>query len=514
MLNKFYQIALIGLYLSNTTLAQTGLHDVDTKVQKVYFSEDGAKFLTAGYVVKGGKVAAQEIVLWDRKAALPIWRKTLTDFGLPEGNPNYYDYLIANRTLTLLTVEHSTSKVKYLLELGSVKSKIADRDFIDFTYDGQLLITQKDVDENGKKRKSTKLILKEYESGNEKPIDEYTFGASLSKKGDRITYFKKDFYKKAIVNFYDLKTNGYGTWPLTKNYGLPSQLKEEEEIVNIETYYIKEGTGEYYEHIGGGIYRQGKVRKAGKYFYTYSANTSVCNVSMGDLTLDKPVYTFTIIPLNETSSIDREIIFIGGDSYLNQTLFTVESGLFLKDNTRVRFSFLREYNRETGKLISEIPLTRLTDQAIADAKVRYEEYRKREEAEQRYINSPEGQTRKRMFQLWGLYLYSPTTKLIYQVVPDMPLYVGDLVKLIALDDDKKESMEVYEKIENVENRNMYTVISGHERCTTCNGKGYFSNSYKSTVADYEYTTGKKLVQTTTHSGSCGNCGGCGLVPKK
>jgi hypothetical protein len=134
------------------------------------------------------------------------------------------------------------------------------------------------------------------------------------------------------------------------------------------------------------------------------------------------------------------------------------------------------------------------------------------EDQNRVNNLPENVLNRRLFQLQGNLFFNVNTKGIYYAVPNKPMYEGDLVRLDGLHDDPKQTMEVYEKIENLENTAIYKKITGKKGCPVCSGRGYISNTYKQTVADYEYTLGKKIVQTTTRSNSCGNCGGCGLVP--
>jgi hypothetical protein len=48
-------------------------------------------------------------------------------------------------------------------------------------------------------------------------------------------------------------------------------------------------------------------------------------------------------------------------------------------------------------------------------------------------------------------------------------------------------------------------------CGACKGEGVIRRSYKTTVADYEYTLGVKIVQSGSNASGCLACGGGGLV---
>jgi hypothetical protein len=112
----------------------------------------------------------------------------------------------------------------------------------------------------------------------------------------------------------------------------------------------------------------------------------------------------------------------------------------------------------------------------------------------------------------GTHRQNLKTKWIYHVSPNRPLYEGNLVEISIQYHDTKQTDYFYERLEALLDENLYKQV-GIKRCDTCQGKGYTSKSYNRTVADYEYTLGKKIVQTTTHNNACGVCGGCGLVPR-
>ncbi len=54
-------------------------------------------------------------------------------------------------------------------------------------------------------------------------------------------------------------------------------------------------------------------------------------------------------------------------------------------------------------------------------------------------------------------------------------------------------------------------INETRACSGCKGEGVIRRSYKTTVADYEYTLGAKIVQSGSNASRCLACGGGGLV---
>jgi hypothetical protein len=112
----------------------------------------------------------------------------------------------------------------------------------------------------------------------------------------------------------------------------------------------------------------------------------------------------------------------------------------------------------------------------------------------------------------GNYYYNNQNKCIYQVDANAGLFQGNLVKMRAVHDTEKD-FEEYDYLNNILNTSNYKRIQFFGRCGVCYGRGYISNTYKTTEADYEYTYGVKIIKSTTKTNSCNQCGGCGLIPK-
>jgi hypothetical protein len=58
---------------------------------------------------------------------------------------------------------------------------------------------------------------------------------------------------------------------------------------------------------------------------------------------------------------------------------------------------------------------------------------------------------------------------------------------------------------------LYKRINQTLTCSACKGEGVIYRAYKTTVADYEYTLGVKIVQSGSNASKCLACGGGGLV---
>lgn len=136
------------------------------------------------------------------------------------------------------------------------------------------------------------------------------------------------------------------------------------------------------------------------------------------------------------------------------------------------------------------------------------------EKESQAQNTPEKLLQRKLNNIQGTYVYNTSTKGVYYIVPGKPIYENHLVRLDALHHDTQKTSEVYETMENLENSNLYRRVKGHSKCGVCYGYGYTVTGGTTTLADLEYTTGKKLVQTTTNKSGCNHCGGCGIVPSE
>lgn len=110
-------------------------------------------------------------------------------------------------------------------------------------------------------------------------------------------------------------------------------------------------------------------------------------------------------------------------------------------------------------------------------------------------------------------LYSTITSGIYFVLPDRPMYAGNMVALTAYHYEGSKHYTVHEHIDNLKNSTKYKVIEKYGKCNACYGRGYNTSVTTGTVADYEFTLGVKIVREVRNTQLCNQCGGCGLVPR-
>ncbi len=181
----------------------------------------------------------------------------------------------------------------------------------------------------------------------------------------------------------------------------------------------------------------------------------------------------------------------------------------------LKYPFLRFDQAEKFSLADESNPTSELAKLIAAEQAKLQAEQQKKADQQRAFAKAQEEKRianNKLGGIKGTYRQNLKTKWIYYVSPNRPLYNGNLVETSIQYQDTKQTDYFYERLEALLDGSLYKEV-GAKRCDTCQGKGFTSRSYNRTVADYEYTLGKKIVQTTTHRDACGVCGGCGLVPR-
>lgn len=450
------KITLLLLLFAIDSYAQNGAHTTTSRVSRLYVSQDESKFLT---------LSGTEIVLWDNTNNQPIWSKKLTDLGL--GNEILYDFIAGVDPYLKYLVVTNKSSYRKLVNLTNFTTTPWPYYTYDFVYDGRIAVM--DYDYN--KKNSHKAYLLNLDNGNKELIADGMGDLRVIGKGK----FVKIIYHNKTVN--DYKYDKYKVYDVATK----SMSKSDTDWDNLD-----------------------KKLSSGNYTVAYSFGDK--SVTTSDEKGQK-IASFTV--KNQV---------MGGMTHLFYLSETKPHAYFLEQESSKpaeNLSYVGVYDITNGNIIKRVELHDTSDKAKLIAKTETTRQNQIDAEKQRIYNSPESVLKRRLQTIQGYrnYAYNTQTKGIYFIVPDKPLYEGDLVRMDALNDDPKYNMEVYEKLENLENASLYKIFSLKPKtCSHCNGKGSISNSYTRTVADYEYTTGKKLVETTTHTNSCGNCGGCGLVP--
>ena len=435
--------------------SQTGAHTPSDWVQDSFFSKDGKKCLT---------ISTAETILWDANTKKPIWIKKTADFGVPY-KKFYSFFTTADPDLNFILIRDNMG-VRNLVNLNNFQVTRWNHDECKFTFDGKIAVVEYNFD----KKNANKFILYNPKTLQSEVIAEKINEIIVYEGGKKIALLRK----KSNGETDDSKTQYYDVE--SKNL---SDKKNSEIDIFRNLYYTKNGNTIFYGKNEIRVKKEGSPEVKIKTFYENADNISS--------------YAQRLCPTYD----DPETV-----KMLEHK--RISDGYYL--------SYINTYNITTTELLDSFELTNTNEKANEIAVANNQSKSKTLAEEERIFNLPENVLKRRASNFQGYTYYNTKTKGIYLVVEYKPIYEGNLLQMIALNDNPKLKMEVYEKIDNLENTSLYQKIIKTKSCNHCNGKGYISNSYKRTVADYEYTTGKKLVETTTHTNSCGNCGGCGLVP--
>ncbi len=450
------KLLLLVLTIWATLLhSQNGAHTPSDWVQDAFFSKDGKKCLT---------ISTAETILWDANTKKPIWIKKTADFGVPY-KMFYSFFTTADPDLNFILIKDNMG-VRNLVNLNSFQVNRWNYDQCKFTFDGKIPV----IEYNFEKKNANKLVLIDPKNFQSEIIAEKINSINVYGSGKKINILRK-------------KGNDQNDFSNAKVYDVESKkiVEENNELIDrySDIYYTKNGNYIIYGK------SEIKIKKANNTSVTIkTSNPNVDQISS---------YAQRLCPTYDQPETVKMLEHK-----------KLQDGYYL--------SFISTYDINTGQLIDSFELTNTNEKANEIATTNNLSKYKTLEEENRILNLPENVLKRRIQNIQGNTYYNTNTKGIYYVVPDKPIYEGELLQVMALHDDPKQKMEVYEKYENLENPTIYKKITGKKTCNHCNGKGYISNSYQRTVADYEYTTGKKLVETTTHTNSCGNCGGCGLTP--
>lgn len=437
--------------------AQNGAHSTTSRVSRLFVSQDETKFLT---------LSGTEIVLWDNITNQMIWMKKLSDLGL--GNEILHDPTVGVDPYLKYMVITNKMSYRKLVNLTNFTTTAWPYYTYDFVNDGRIAV----MDYDFSKKNSHKAYLLNLDNWNKELIADKMGDLRVIGTGK----FIKIIYHDKSVN--DYKYDKYKVYEMaTKSFN-----KSDFDWRTLDNNF-----------------------KSGNRTVTYSYGAKSITTTDAN---GKQIANFTVKnPVIGSMESNKTHLFYVSETNPHAYFLEQDSN---KPNEKLSYVYV--YDITNGNAIKKVELHDTSDKAKLIAKSEVATQNKIDAEKQRILNLPENVLKRRIQNIQGNTYYNTNTKGIYYVVPDKPIYEGELLQMMALHDDPKQKMEVYEKYEKLENPTLYKKITNKKTCSHCNGKGYISNSYTRTAADYEYTTGKKLVETTTHTNSCSNCGGCGLTP--
>lgn len=482
-MRKFTLLLVLVLFNSFAIGQRTG-HSHLSLVSNVYFNDDYSKFLTQNL---------NEIGHWDAVSMKPIWLFDTKNFGcdytgnfwniIPHANLDYFSMVGHSSCNKLIDVKKliynpSTSTNLYWVN-GKVKIIYADSE------KDKWLVYCYDANSNEKK-----VIHKDK-----------TMNMSYCIFEGKI--YVSDL-KKNITKRYDIATEKWDDYTIDIGK-VKSVTKNYIEYLNGFDPYVYDLTTKKHLKIDLGSYEVPYYKLRGREYCLVNANNKEA------FFYDIPTATKSIIKIIFKHQNKNDIKFIDYDGN-KKVLYFVENEATEINSIYMVKSFLSSYDKE-GNHLNSILLTETNNDLIVaiDKKADIEAEKRRVEEELK--NTPENRLRIRLSNLYNQKFINTTNKRIYQVVPDKPIYEGNLVRMNALHHDKTKIEEVYERLENLENPSKYTSVKQFGKCNVCQGEGVTHKSGTSTVADYEYTLGVKVVKTTTTSSGCEHCGGSGLIQK-
>ncbi|MES2747805.1 MAG: hypothetical protein V4648_05470 [Bacteroidota bacterium] len=451
-------LSLIILFFTVNGIAQTGAHTPTTKVIRAFMSKDESKMLT---------YSGTELVLWDNNNNTPIWVKKLTELGFT--NEIIYEPIISVDPYMKYFLITDKQSYRRLINLTNFQMSPWDYYTYDFMQDGRIAV----LDYDYSKKNSHKAYLLNIDNGQRELIAENIGDISVVRGGTKIQ-----------IRFHGKSVNDYSD--KVKVYDLATKKTEKSELMEFR-----------YDD---------KNLKSGNYTVEYNYGDKTIKTSDAN---SKQIASFTVQnPVTGSMESNKTHMFYLSET--NPVVYFLEQANKPYPNNNL--SYVYAYDITNGNVIKKVELHNTSDKAKQSAD---NEKKKHEEVmaeKQRIFNLPENVKKRKIDEFQGKYVYNTYTKMIYYVVPNMPIYDGDLIRMDEIHDRKQRNRQVYDKLTSLEN-NYFFVVNGFKTCTACDGKGYHESSGQRTVADYEYTTGKKLVETTYNKSGCSECGGGGLIRK-
>lgn len=462
-------ILILSILVCNFTIAQNNGHIKGKEIERGKLLDNDTKFISLGFF---------EIILWDLESKNIIWKKTYKELGISEGSfyPKYWNI---NKEMTWLTIGNSDDGKNYIIDLNKTKTYNWDFNNFIFAADDYIPVVKTNTGEYGKHncylydaKTGQGILIGEKNTSYYEIADDGNLIIMIDLKGKKSSYdiksktFSKTFKDKNSKTFDD----SYSNWKANGSK---------------ENYYFEFGENTF------GFYNTNNEKK--------EFNTEFIK---GKKINDIETIGFINPKLIKLDKKEKKVYYI-------ENFYTSHSNGCCPE----MHTYFTTYDIETGKLINSLNLINESKENDAIIAMDSEKRWASQNEESRINNLPENVLKRRLNLIKGKYFYNNLNKCIYFVDENSGLFEGDLVKMIAKHDDKKQEIDVYEHLDKIENTLNYKEIKSFGRCGVCFGRGYISNTYNTTAADYEYTYGVKIIKSTTKTNSCNQCGGCGLNPK-
>ncbi|NOT77168.1 MAG: hypothetical protein HOP08_19770 [Cyclobacteriaceae bacterium] len=448
-------ILIIGLTRAQS---QSG-HMPATPAMCAFFNTDRTRCLT---------VSSGEAVMWDYVQKKPIWTKKAEELG------KFIDLSFGSVTtdpsLTYMLKRNNTDKPPFIYLVNLNTFALTNWGWQDrqFAADGQIPVRDWTLGKN----KSVLYMIDPVKLTKEKIAEDFESFWFEDDKNTIVMYKEDKKGGKVPVAYYDVKEKKLRT-------GKTAKAKTDENPK---------------------FYRVSLTQR------NDASNRMMTSVKCEDEAF-KPVKEFQI---RNAGAVYLYTPSISRVSLQDNTVTVVEYAN-MPGKAKMLFSFVNTYNYLTGELLESMELTDTSETGLSMADAELKKRKEAAEEQNRINNLPENILKQRINMLsFEPYYISLKTGHIYKIQADKGPFENKLVSLEAI--TGLGNYQVFENIDNLENRSYYKAIKNYQTCPVCQGKSV-TQTYKEREIDQTLSSGRKIVETTVNTQACTRCGGCGVVPK-
>ena len=469
---------LFAIIYNLTLFAQTGAHLPSQEVRLAFFSTDGSRCLTISY---------DDAVLWDYLHKKPIWIKKASELGGFK-NLGFLKAVTASGDLTYMIKENpdGANVRAYLFNLNTFQKIGWGWDERTFAADGSIPVVQY---MQGKNQNIAYLIHNPFSLEKEKLADKM-YKVSINNEDNNLLYIDQEGKngEPKRYKYYNIAEKKFIPVPSEPKHYYNVELKR----------WVKKGEEDL-------KYYRVEIRSYGM-SNKERAFTINCKDQDDKVIKEFPLVNTALAYANgyETKPIICKLIH-------DKNQVKVIEHKNLKDSRTFVLSFLNTYNYLTGELLESMELTNANTDAISVANANNKKADEARAKQYEINNRPENLLKQRINGLlWnGSYTINLKTLRIYKLQPEKGPYQNNMVSLEAI--TTAGNSQVFELIDNLENKLLYKGIKGYKVCPYCQGKGA-TQTYKEHEIDQTLSKGRIITETTTYTHGCQSCGGGGVIP--